>query len=159
MPEYRFKLTGWPAAIVAVLVLGVSAYQYASRLQGVDDSQRELLKDWLSKDYQGLGPRDLAKMVLDYREGRAVQPPPEQRPMDIGFVSLSAHGSRANVVVKARISVDGAPPTKGSEVRYFLLSRHADGWSVLGETRALFYYRALLPASRLRYENAVIQSR
>ena len=61
MPEDSFKLTGWPAAAVAALVLGVSAYQLTSRFQNVDDNEREALKAWLSKDYQGLGPRDLVK--------------------------------------------------------------------------------------------------
>jgi len=168
MPEYRFKLTGWPALVVAALVLSISAYQLASRFQRIDESQRDALKAWLSKDYQGRGPRDLAKMVLDYQAGRPVEPPPEERPMDIDFVSLSAHGSRTNVVVRAQITVDGAPPLKGTAVRYFLLSKRSDlanlalggskdaggAWSVVGESPALSYYTALLrpeQVNRYRY--------
>jgi len=159
MAEYRFKLTGWPALSVAALVLAIGAYQLASRFQRVDDAERSALRAWLSKDYQGRGPRDLAKIVLDYRAGHPVEPPPEERPMDIDFVSLSAHGSRTSVVVRAQITVDGAPPPKGPAVRYFLLSRRlepvpvgstdaGDRWSVIGESQALSYYTALLRADR-----------
>jgi hypothetical protein len=147
MAEYTFKLTGWPAVVVGALVLGTAAYQLASHFQRVDNEEGLVLKAWLSKDYQGLGPRDLVQRALDYKAGRPQQPLPEEQPMDIGFRSLSGHGSPTGMVVRADITVGGATPPKGPAVRYFYLGRDpGERWKVWGESTVVDYYTSLLQA-------------
>jgi hypothetical protein len=145
MTEYNFPVRGWKAVAVVALIAVITGYRFVSRFQTVDNAGRDVLTAWLLKDYNGQGPRDLIKRVQDYRAGLPMQPMTEIKPMNIEFVSLSAHGVRDAMVAKARIRVEGGAPPDGRSVRYFYLTRNVDGvWTVFTETDAYSYYRALL---------------
>ena len=146
MAEYNFTLKGWKA-IAALAVLGaIYGLRIYSRVQTVDDSGRDVLTAWLLKDYQGQGPRDIMKRLQDYKAGMPMQPMTEIKPMNIEFPSLSARGTRSNLIVKAQITVEGGVPPDGQPVRYFYMTYHPDtGWAVLGESTSYAYNRTLLP--------------
>ena len=144
MAEYNFTLRGWKAVAVVALIAVITGYRFVSRFQTVDNAGRDVLTGWLLKDYNAQGPRDLIKRVQDYKAGLPMQPVTEIKPMNIEFVSLSAHGVRDAMVAKAQIMVEGGAPPDGRAVRYFYLTRNVDGvWTVFTETDAYSYYRAL----------------
>jgi hypothetical protein len=146
MAETRIELTGWKAVVVAVLILGISGYRISTRICTVNDAGQEALRTWLVKDYTGRGPQALAKRVADYRAGLPDQPSdaPAVEP-HVDFASLSAHGSRDAMIVRAEISVDGGPPPDGQPVRYlFLTTKPEGGWMVLSESDSTRYYEILL---------------
>jgi hypothetical protein len=47
--------------------------------------------------------------------------------------------------VRAEITVDGAAPSDGRPIRYFVMSGKfmEDGWNVVGESDSYVYYREL----------------
>jgi hypothetical protein len=110
----------------------------------VDDGGRDALRDWLAKDYAGLGPHGLAQRVADYRAGIG-SPPDNVISVDrVGLSALSAHGLRGIMVVRAEVTVDGGPPPDGHSVRYLdLTTRVGGGWMVLADSDSLQYYLAL----------------
>jgi len=150
MSETRIELTGWKAVAVAVVILAVSVIRFSMRFPTVTDEGRETLRAWLVNDYEGRGPKALAKRVADYRAGLPDRPPelPSVAPR-VDFVSVSAHGSRDAMVVRSEVMVDGGPPPDSRPVRYlFLTTKVGGGWIVLAESDALRYYEALLSSRR-----------
>jgi hypothetical protein len=146
MGETRIELTGWKAIAALVLILGVSGYQLYSRFPTVNDDGRAALRDWLVKDYTGRGPKALAQRVADYRAGLPDRPldVPAVEP-NVEFVSLSAHGSPTDMIVRAEVSADGGPPPDGRPVRYlFLTTKPEGGWMVFTEADSYQYYEILL---------------
>jgi len=149
MPEYNFTLRGWKAIAGLALVLGFFGVSYLWRFQTVDDAGRAALSEYLLKEYQGHGPRDVMQRLEDYKAGRPVEPLPAYKPMDIEFTSISGLGSgrytNRRIVVKATITVDGGPPPQANSTRYFYLNHFGDSWFVSRETGWYSYYMALLP--------------
>ena len=63
----------------------------------------------------------------------------------MGFVSLTAHGSKEIMVVRVQVKVNDGTPPDGRPIRYAYLDRQPDGrWMVFAETDALHYYWMLL---------------
>ncbi len=146
MGETRIELTGWKAVAVAAVILAISAIRFSMRFQTVTDEGRETLRAWLVNDYEGRGPKALAKLVTDYRAGSPVHLP--ERPAvapQVELVSIGAHGSRDTMVVRSEVTVDGGPAPDGRSVRYlFLTTKVGGGWMVLAEADAFQYYEALI---------------
>ena len=146
MAETRIELRGWQAIAVLLVILGVSGYRVSTRFQSVPEQGREAVRQWLVKDYEGLGPRALAKRVADYRAGLAPAPVsvPASEPR-VEFVSLAAHGWRDAMVVRSEVTLDGGPPPDGRSVRYlYLTTKVGGGWMILSESDSYRYYTALL---------------
>jgi hypothetical protein len=145
MAPTRIELTGWKAIVVGALILVVAGHRFYSHFPTVSDDGRAALREWLVKDYTGRGPKALAQRVADYRAGvkDALDLPPATYPK-VEFISVSAHGPRDAMVVRAEISVDGGPPPDGQPVRYlFLTTKYEGGWMVLSESDSFQYYRIL----------------
>jgi len=149
LAQYTFRLRGWHAVAGIVAVLAITLIQMNLRVRSIDDGLEDAVRQTLVNDYSGRGPKDIARMLAQSREGRPVDPLPEAVPRDIRFVSISAHGrARASeFVVRAEVTVDGGPPPDGRPVRYFRASRRVlePGWRIVGESSAYHYYSALLP--------------
>ena len=144
--EYRLQLTGWQAAAVGAVILGVVTYQCVARIQHVDDAGRETLRAWFAKEYQGKGLRQEVQAYLRRKAGE--EPAPAQAPTpepSVRFVSLDAHGWKDIMIVRAQVRVNDGPPPDGRSIRYVYLDRQPDGrFMVFGDTDALHYYWTLL---------------
>ena len=145
MELVRYELRGWRAAAVAVVFLGIVGYRTTTRFRTVDDAGREVLRTWLVKDYQGLGPKGLAQRVAEYRAGIRTQEEVPSKAPAVEITSLSAHGLADSMVVRVEVTVDGGPPPHGHPVRYLRLMRRVEGgWFVFTETDSFRYYQALM---------------
>jgi hypothetical protein len=146
MDEIRFELKGWMAVAAGLAFLAVMGYRTATRFQTVDDAGRGAVRERLIREYQGLGPKELAKRVEEYRAGLPVQiETPAAAIPNIELTTLSAHGLPHSMIAKVGVSVDGGPPPNGPSVRYFRLTRTGEGtWYVLAETNSYQYYEALM---------------
>jgi hypothetical protein len=149
MAEYNFQLRGWHALVaIAALVafLGIAMFL---RVRTVDDGMRNAVRERLVNEYSGRGPKDIARIVAEAREGSPIEPVPEMVQRDVEFTSIAAHGRMGApaILVRAEITVDGGPPPDGRTVRYFRVTRKFmdDGWMVVGESGPYFYYRELAP--------------
>jgi hypothetical protein len=149
MAEYNFQLRGWHALVaIAALVafLGIAMFL---RVRTVDDGMRNAVRERLVNEYSGRGPKDIARIVAEAREGSPIEPVPEMVQRDVEFTSIAAHGRMGApaILVRAEITVDGGPPPDGRTVRYFRVTRKfmEDGWMVVGESGPYFYYRELAP--------------
>jgi hypothetical protein len=147
MAEYNFQLRGWHALVaIAALVafLGIAMFL---RVRTVDDGMRNAVRERLVNEYSGRGPKDIARIVAEAREGSPIEPVPEMVQRDVEFTSIAAHGRMGApaILVRAEITVDGGPPPDGRTVRYFRVTRKfmEDGWMVVGESGPYFYYREL----------------
>jgi hypothetical protein len=145
MEQVRFELRGWKAAAVAVVIVGMIGYHTSTRFRTVDDAGREVLRTWLIRDFQGLGPKGLAQRVADYRAGVRTQEEAPSKVPEVEITSLSAHGSPDNMIVRVEVAVDGGPPPDGHPVRYLILTRKVEGdWFVFTETDSFRYYQVLM---------------
>jgi hypothetical protein len=148
MPEYNFQLRGWHA-IVGILALAVYlGGTILVHLRPVDDGMRDAIRERLLNEYSGRGPKDVARIVAEAREGSPVETLPSVVQRDVEFASMTAHGKLSGRVtyVRAEITVDGGPPPDGRSTRYFALSSKLGGGSmVVGETNSYSYYKELLP--------------
>jgi hypothetical protein len=145
MEQTRIELHGWKALIVLVAILGVTGYRFYSRFQPVDEGGRGALHDWLVKDYEGRGPRNLVLQVADYRAGVPSPPNPVTPVGRVDFASLSGHGLSGVMVVRAEVTVDDGPPPDDRRIRYLdLTTKVGGGWMVMAETNSLQYYLALV---------------
>ena len=146
MPETRIELTGWKAIAALLLILAITGVRLLTRLPAIPDSGREAIRSWLVRDYEGRGPKALAQMTADYRAGlpvRAPDPPVEEPQVE--FVSLSAHGSRDAMIVRAEVQVNGGAAPDDRPVRYlFLTTKFDGGWMVMSESTEFSYYETLL---------------
>jgi hypothetical protein len=149
MAEYNFQLRGWHAVLGIAAVLGFFGIQTDMRVRTVDDGMRNAVRERLLKEYSGVGPKDLARMVEQGRQGLPIESVPEVVQRDVEFTSVAAHGrmGASAILVRAEITVDGGPPPDGRKVRYFRVSRKfmEDGWMVVGESDSYLYYRELVP--------------
>lgn len=147
--EYRQSLKGWQAAVVALGILGVVAYQCARRIQTLDESARFAIGVSLVHEYQGTG---LKQQVQDYSKQKSSgaapsEPAPSAAPIPLMDLALvGAHGSKDVVVAKVKVKVNGGPPPDGRSIRYLNLMRSAkDGhWVVVADSNAYHYIISLL---------------
>jgi hypothetical protein len=145
MEQARFELKGWKAAAVAVVIVGMIGYRTSTRFRTVDDAGQKVLRTWLVRDFQGLGPKGLAQRVADYRAGVRTQEEAPSKVPEVEITSLSAHGLPDSMVVRVEVTVDGAPPPDGRPVRYLRLMRRVEGdWFVFTETDSFRYYQTLM---------------
>lgn len=141
----QFQLTGWKALAALFVFIAIAGIRLSMLFQTVPDDGREAVRAWLVKDYEGLGPKAMAQMVDDYRTGLPVQVPHPAEVPQVEFVSLHAHGSPHRMIVRAEVSVNGAPPPDGRPVRYlFLTTKFDGGWMVISETNEYSYYDVLV---------------
>jgi hypothetical protein len=149
MAEYNFQLRGWHALVGIAALLGYLGIEMYLRVRTVDDGMRNAVRERLLNEYSGRGPKDIARIVAEAREGSSIEPVPEVVQRDVQFTSIAAHGRMGASVtlVRAEIRVDGGPPPDGRSVRYFRVSRNfmEGGWMVVGESDPYFYYRELAP--------------
>ena len=145
MAETRIELSGWQAVAALVVILGVTGIRVSMRFQSVPDEGREAVRQYLVKDYEGLGPGALAKRVADYQAGLRDLPSPPAVEPHVEFGSLAAHGWRDSMIVRSEVTVDGEPPADGRSVRYlFLTTKVGGGWMILGESDPYRYYTVLM---------------
>ena len=144
--RYTIRITGKPALVVLLLVLGLWTWRIhvvrTTVAEGVQDSLRSALKAEYARHYFGdLDPDSVAEQAPDFT-----------RRLDeftkaagaITFKSITARGTGEEIVVRAEILVDGGPPPDGKAVRYFLYSYSpVFGWCYQSETSA-WYYRLKL---------------
>jgi hypothetical protein len=147
MPEYNFQLRGWQAIAAIVALLGFFGIKAALHVRPINDEMRAVVRERLLNEYSGRGPRDLARMVQEAREGLPVETPPPVIQRDVEFNSIVAHGKiGAGVTIRAQVTVDGGAPPDGRSIRYFALSRKFEGgWMVMGESNPYSYYYQLFP--------------
>jgi hypothetical protein len=149
MAEYNFQLRGWHALVGIAALIAYSGIQMCLRLRTVDDGMRSAVRERLLDEYSGRGPKDIARIVAEARQGSQIEPVPEVVPRDVQFTSIAAHGRMggAATLVRAEITVDGGSPPDGRSVRYFRVTRKfmEDGWMVVGESNSYLYYRELAP--------------
>lgn len=149
MPEYSFQLRGWHALVGIMVLVIFAGIQMWLRVRSVDDEMRDAVRVELLNDYSGRGPKDVARLVTEAREGSPVEPVREVIQRDVEFTSIAAHGKIGGPVtlVRAEVTVDGGPPPDGRPVRYFRVSRKlmGGGWMVVGESDSYLYYRELVP--------------
>ncbi len=149
MAEYNIQLRGWHALVGIGALLAFVSVQIYLRVRTVDDGMREAVRERLLNEYSGRGPKDVARIVAEAREGSPIEPVPEVVQRDVEFTSIAAHGRMGapETLVRAEVTVDGGPPPDGRSVRYFRVSRKfmGDGWMVVGESNSYLYYRELAP--------------
>jgi hypothetical protein len=148
MPEYNFQLRGWQAIVAMVALVGFFGIKAAVHVRTVDDEMRAAVRERLLNEYSGRGPKDLARMVQEAREGSPVEMPPPVVQREVEFTSIAAHGKIGGGVtlVRAEVTVDGGPPPDSRSIRYFGISRKLEGgWMVVGESNSYSYYNELLP--------------
>lgn len=148
MAEYNFQLRGWHALVGILVLVGFIGVKVWLRICSVDDEMRDAVRVELLQEYSGRGPKDVARIVTEAREGLPIEPVPEVVQRDIEFSSMGAHGKIGahETLVRAEITVDGGAPPDGRAIRYFRISRkYGGGWMVVGETNSYLYYNELLP--------------
>ena len=149
MAEYNFQLRGWHALVGIAALLGFSGIQMYLRVRMVDDGMRNAVRERLLNEYSGRGPKDIARIVAEAREGSPIETVSEVVQRDVEFTSIAAHGKMGApvILVRAEIRVDGNRPPDGRAVRYFRVTHKfmEDGWMVVGESDPYFYYRELAP--------------
>jgi len=147
--NYNFQLRGWHAVVAILALLGFFAIQMVLRVRTVDDGVRNAVRERLLNEYSGRGPKDIARIVEEVRQGSPIEPVLEVVQRDIEFTSMAAHGRMDGsvIVVRAEITVDGGAPPDGRSVRYFRVTRkfNGDGWMVVGDSDSYLYYRELAP--------------
>src|SRR5712664_3930917 len=107
--ETRIELSGWHAVAALVLILAVSGIRVYMRFQSVSEEGREAVRQYLVKDYEGLGPAALAKRVAAYRAGFGDLPAPPAAEPNVEVSHLGAHGWSDSMIVRSEVDVDGGP--------------------------------------------------
>jgi hypothetical protein len=147
MAEYTFQLRGWKALVALAAVAVFFGGRTYLRVRPVDDAMREAVKARLLNEYSGRGPKDVARILAEAREGKPVEQlqPVVQR--NVEFTSIAAHRRMGGMytVVRAELTVDGGPPPDGRAVRYFSATeKPGGGWMVAGESDSYRYYEELV---------------
>ena len=148
MPTYNFQFRGWHALLAVIALLGFYGLKMYTRIRTVDDGIRQAVRQELLNEYSGRGPKDIARLVTEARQGQPVDPVPAIVQRDIEFTSISARGRLGAefILVRAEITVDGAPPPDGQPIRYFRVEREFmdDGYMVIGASNAYSYFTELV---------------
>lgn len=138
MPEYNFQLRGWHALVGVALLIGFFGVKMYLRIRPVDDAIRDA----------GRGPKDIAPLVTQARQGSPVDPLPPIVQHDVEYISIQARGKMGGPVtlVRAEVTVDGGAPPDGRSVRCFrIVQKFTGGWMVVGESDAYRYLQELMP--------------
>jgi hypothetical protein len=148
MPTYNFQFRGWYALVALVALLGFWGLKMCTRIRAVDEGMRQAVRQELLNEYAGRGPKDVARIVAEAREGRAVEPLPDAVQRDVEFTSIAARARFGAMVtlVRAEITVDGGPPPDGQPVRYFRVERKfmEEGYMVVGASNGYSYFMELV---------------
>ena len=146
--EYRQNLKGWHAAVVALGLLAVIAYQCTRRIQTLDESARFAIGVSLVREYRGAGLKQRVQEYLKQKAGNASsEPAPTVTPMPhVDLALVGAHGSKDIIVAKVKVRVNGGLPPDGRSIRYLDLMRSStDGrWQVVADSDAYHYMMSLL---------------
>ncbi len=147
--EYRQNLKGWQAAVVALGILAVVAYQFTRRIQTLDESARFAIGVSLVREYRGTGLKQQVQEYLKQRAGGGVpsEPTASAAPMpQVELALVGAHGSKDIIVAKVKVKVNGGTPPDGRSIRYLDLMRSStDGrWQVVADSDAYHYMMSLL---------------
>lgn len=149
MPEYNLQFRGWHVLLGVALLAGFFGLKMYMHVRSVDDGMRDAVRDELLNEYSGRGPRDVARIVSEAREGMPVEQVQPVVQRDVEFTSIGARGKMggALTLVRTEITVDGGPPPDGRAVRYFRVSRKfmGGGWMVVGESDSYNYFMQLMP--------------
>ena len=148
MAEYSSQLKGWQAVAAIATLAAFTGGRMYFRMRPVGEGVREAVRARLLNEYSGRGPKAVARILAEAREGKPVEELQPVLQRDVEFTSIAAHGRMGGslTVVRAEISVDGGPPPDGRAVRYFSVSPKfgGDGWMVNGESDAYRYYQELV---------------
>jgi len=147
--EFRQNLKGWQAAVVALGILAVVAYQCTRRIQTLDESARFAIGVSLVREYRGAGLKQQVQEYLKQKAGGGVPSQPAPTVTATPQVDLSlvgAHGSKDVIVAKVKVRVNGNTPLDGRSIRYLDLMRSStDGrWQVVADSDAYHYMISLL---------------
>ena len=148
MAEYNFQLRGWHALAGIVLLGAFMGAKMVLHVRPVDEEMKNAVREELLNEYSGRGPKDIARIVSEAREGSPIETLPQVVHRNVEFTSIGAHGKIGAhfTYVRAEVTVDGGPPPDGRAVRYFRISRRfGGGWMVEGECSSYIYYNELLP--------------
>jgi hypothetical protein len=147
--ERNYQFRGWHALLAIVALGGFFGIKMYMHVVSVDQPMRDALREELQKEYSGLGPKDVTRILNEAAEGQPVEPLPPAVQHDIEFKSIAACGTMGKPVklVRVEITVDGGPPPDGRSVRYFQMETKfvGDGWMVIGESSSYRYFSALMP--------------
>jgi hypothetical protein len=139
---YSFELKGWHAVVALVVLAAFTGARVYLNVQTVDDGERQAIRGWLAREYQGTDAKGLLKRMQDAGAGLPAEPLPST-PMNVEIVSAGARGTSNHVLVKVQVMVDGGEPPDGQAIRYLELSRYDGAWSVLYNSSPYAYSRAL----------------
>jgi hypothetical protein len=132
--EMKARASGWKAIVLIVVVLGAGAYRLASARSSLSSEGAEVLKDWVSTEYQRhylaqteWSDEEKAKYLLEVA--------------DIEFRSVSAKGSGDDIIVRVEIEPSPYHPPGAKTVRYFRMEHSlATGWRYRSDASAFSYY-------------------
>ena len=137
MSQIQFKLTGIKAAIAVIAVVGFAGFRFLSATSSIESAAAEELTFWLRGEYTG-------KYLTDNPTADEAMAQQLLALEDIRFREMSARGTTDDLIVRARIEVDGAPPPFGTEVRYFRMEySQLTKWRLKRETTKWSYYLKL----------------
>lgn len=135
MSKKTLKLTGAPAVLVLIVIVGFAGFSLLRANQTVDSDGRAVLRQWISAEYvryhlarRDLSDQDRAEILLA---------------SDSVTFELSARGRPSRTVVKVEIQRGRAHPPDAPTIRYYRMSYSTvTGWHHDGHTTALGYYLA-----------------
>ena len=92
MAEYNFQFRGWHILVGIAAVVGFFGIQTYMRIRTVNNGLRDAVRERLVNEYSGRGPKDLAWLAAEAREGSPIGPVPEVVQRDVEFTSIAALG-------------------------------------------------------------------
>ena len=134
MSEITFKVTGFKAVLLLLVLIGFFGFRFLSARSSIETDAAEELVTWLRAEYTSRYLADL--------------PEPDEETAaeilaltDIEFSEITGRGALDDMVVRVRIRVDGSAPQYGNEIRYFRMDYSVVlGWSYQHEVSKWSYY-------------------
>jgi hypothetical protein len=96
MTEYSFQFRGWHAVVAIAAPLGFFGVKMYMRVRTVDDAMRDAVREELLNEYSGRGPKDVARIVAEAREGIPVEPVQSRVQRGVECSSIAARGRMAD---------------------------------------------------------------
>src|SRR5208282_1403789 len=147
--EFNYQFRGWHVLLAVAALAGFLGIKMYLHVVSVDEPMRDALREELMKEYSGLGPKDVTRILNETREGQPVETVHPVVQKDVECKSISVRGTMGKPVnlVRVEITLDGGPPPDGRSVRYFQMETKfvGDGWMVIGESDSYNYFSALMP--------------
>ena len=140
--SYRVTFTGWKALVVLAIFGGWYGLRAYMNVQSVSEEQRQVIEEFLTKEYSGNSPQDMLRRLQALNAGQPVEEP-STSPLHVDLQSAAARGNDNHVIVRVEVTVDGGPPPDGHAVRFLSLSRQVGKWVVLWNSDSYQYSRAL----------------